>query len=435
MNALDRLFALEHHGIKLGLDNIGLLLDALGRPHDFWPALHIAGTNGKGSVSAMAERALRAAGHRTGRYTSPHLSRIEERVAIDGTPVDSATFARVTGEVLAVVDQLLTRHVLSVTPTFFEVTTAIAFELFRQARITAGVIEVGLGGRFDATNVLQPRVCAITSIALDHEQYLGHTLEQIAFEKAGIIKSGVPVVLGPLPARAHEAIVRVADEREAPVIATAATTPSSKVTAGEAKISLHTGRGSYEDVRVALPGTHQIANAVTAIHLLEAADAAGVAVSQEAIVTGIEQVEWPARLEWLVREDRAVLLDAAHNPAGAEALASYLAETAKSPRPIVFAVMRDKDVGGIVRALAGVTSTWVLTQTVAARAMPVAELAAIVAAAAPNATIECHPAIDAAMTSALRVSPMTVVAGSIFLVGPVREWLVTRGFVPRRGAP
>ena len=211
MTPLERLFALEQFGIKLGLDNIRTLLAALGNPERAWRSIHIGGTNGKGSVAAMVERGLRAAGLRTGRYTSPHLDRIEERVALDGTPVDRATFESVTAHVLSVVDAGARQPAtLTVSPTFFEVSTAVAFEIFRRHAVDVAIVEVGLGGRYDATNVLTPAIAAITSIALDHERHLGSTLSEIAFEKAGIAKAGVPLVIGRLP---HEAAARIADSR------------------------------------------------------------------------------------------------------------------------------------------------------------------------------------------------------------------------------
>ena len=168
MTPRERLFSLEQFGIKLGLESIHKILDALERPERAWPAVHIAGTNGKGSVTAMVEHGLRAAGHRTGRYTSPHLDRIEERIALDGVPVAPDVFDTVAADILAVVDRLRESGTLEAIPTFFEVTTAMAFEIFRRTKVTVGVIEVGLGGRFDATNVLTPEVTAITSIAFDH---------------------------------------------------------------------------------------------------------------------------------------------------------------------------------------------------------------------------------------------------------------------------
>ena len=201
MDPLQYLLSLEKFGIKFGLANIRTLCAALGEPQTTFRSILIAGTNGKGSVTAMVDRGLRAAGLRVGRYTSPHLVRLEERFAIDGTPVDTATLEDVIEQVRARIDQLLASGALEAPPTFFEVTTAVAFEIFRRARVEFAVLEVGLGGRLDSTNCVEPIAAAITSIAFDHEQYLGHTLAAIAAEKAGVIRRGIPVVIGPSGSR------------------------------------------------------------------------------------------------------------------------------------------------------------------------------------------------------------------------------------------
>jgi dihydrofolate synthase/folylpolyglutamate synthase len=218
MTPLERLFALEQFGIKLGLDNLRAILAALGHPERAWRSIHIAGTNGKGSVVAMVERGLRASGLKTGRYISPHLDVIEERVAINGEAIDRQTFTATTAVVFAAVDEATRAGTLTVVPTFFEVSTAVAFEVFRRAGVDVAVVEVGLGGRFDATNVLAPEVTAITSIALDHERHLGATLSEIAFEKAGIAKPGTPLVIGRLPDEAARRIAAVAATVGAPLI-------------------------------------------------------------------------------------------------------------------------------------------------------------------------------------------------------------------------
>src|SRR5687768_8240826 len=287
MTPLEKLFALERFGIKLGLDNIRALLAALGNPERAWPSIHIAGTNGKGSVAAMVERALRAAGLRTGRYTSPHLDRVEERVAIDGAPVDRAIFEGVTAQVLDAVDRALADGTLAVMPTFFEVSTAVAFEIFRRRHVNVAIVEVGLGGRFDATNVLTPKITAITSIALDHERHLGHTLSDIAFEKAGIAKPGVPLVIGPLPGEAAAKVAEVAAAVGAPIIAAQATALDRR----------------YPSVKLALPGRHQLENAAVAVAILERWSMTMTNISTDAIVAGLSDCQWPARLEWLRSEE------------------------------------------------------------------------------------------------------------------------------------
>jgi dihydrofolate synthase/folylpolyglutamate synthase len=215
---LDWLFGLELFGIKLGLHNIRALLDALGRPERAYRTVHVAGTNGKGSVTAMVAAALLAAGHRSARYTSPHLVDITERIVVAGRPVDREALAAVVADIRRIIGDLIKQDRLVGAPTFFEVTTAAAFEMFRRARVEIAVCEVGLGGRLDATNEIMPTVTAITSIGLDHEAHLGSTLADIASEKGGIIKPGVPVVLGMLPPEALEAIARIAVAREAPLV-------------------------------------------------------------------------------------------------------------------------------------------------------------------------------------------------------------------------
>jgi dihydrofolate synthase/folylpolyglutamate synthase len=426
LSPLDRLFALEQFGIKLGLDNIRTLLAALGNPEQAWPSIHIGGTNGKGSVAAMVERALRASGLRTGRYTSPHLDRIEERVAIDGVPVDRATFEDVTGDVFVVVDDLMTRGTLTVTPTFFEVSTAVAFEIFRRTRVDVAVVEVGLGGRFDATNVLTPRIAAITSIALDHERHLGRTLSDIAFEKAGIAKPGVPLVIGHLPREAAARIATVATDVGAPILDAHAT--RGRHDADFASWGGTTADRKYPPLTLALPGRHQLENAAVAVAILEKWSAMVSPVSTDAIVTGLTECEWPARLEWLrLPRGGEVLIDAAHNPAGAAALASYLQDTRSPKLPIVFAAMADKDVAGMITALEPVASMFVATAVPHTRARPADDMAAEIRKHTASVQVIAAATPKAAIARALEHSPKVVAAGSIYMVGPLRARLIEAG--------
>jgi dihydrofolate synthase/folylpolyglutamate synthase len=409
----ERLFALEQFGIKLGLDNIATLLEALGRPDRAFASVHVAGTNGKGSVTAMVERGLRAAGHTTGRYTSPHLAHIEERVAIDGAAVDEQTFDRLAADVLAVVESLQADGRLPGPPTFFEATTAIAFEAFRRARVTAAVVEVGLGGRFDATNVITPRVTAITSIGLDHERHLGGTLEQIAFEKAGIIKAGVPVVAAVMPPEAHAVIAAAAARAGAPLVD--AIPPVDG-----------------EPVDLALHGAHQRENAAVAVEILRLAGLPARPVTREHILTALTEVEWPARLEWLRLPRRdgdagaSILLDAAHNPAGARALAEYVLSLGRR-MPLVIGVMQDKDVDAMVRALTPAVASFVATTPDSRRALAARDLLARIQPIAPGVPVSAVDDPRRALDAALTPGGETIVAGSIFLVGPLRDALVARG--------
>ena len=398
--------------MKLGLENIRALLAALDHPERAWRSVHIAGTNGKGSVVAMVERGLRAAGLRTGRYTSPHLNTIEERVALDGTSVDPETFAAVTAEVLAVVDDGLRSGAVTVTPTFFEVSTAIAFEIFRRAKVDVAVVEVGLGGRFDATNVLAPSVSAITSIAFDHERHLGNTLSDIAFQKAGIAKRGVPLVVGRVSKDAWARITSVAADVGATVIDAHGTTTDR----------------IYPPLKLALLGRHQLENAAVAVAVLEMWSAVVSNIPTEAIVTGLTDCEWPARLEWLRLPGGAeLLLDAAHNPAGAAALATYLDDTGVAPLPIVLAAMADKDISGMVTPLKRVALSFVATTLPHPRARAAEALAETIREIAPRIPVDAEPSPDAAVAKATAGTPRAVAAGSIFFVGPLRARLLAAG--------
>jgi dihydrofolate synthase / folylpolyglutamate synthase len=428
---VERLLALEQFGIKLGLSNIRTLLTALGNPQDAFMSIHIAGTNGKGSVSAMVERALRAAGHHTGRYTSPHLSQIEERMAIDGRPVGREVFRSTADVVLSTVDRLRASGQLETTPTFFEVTTAIAFEVFRQAAVEIGVIEVGLGGRFDATNVLTPAAAAITSIAFDHQRHLGNTLASIAFEKAGILKRNVPAVIGEVSDEALDVIDKVAQDHGVPLARGDLSIIDETVLArGRATISVTTPVRHYHSIELGLNGIHQVANAAVAIRLLELVDAAGLPVTADHIVAGLRDVHWPARLEWLNVDGGDVLIDAAHNPAGAQALRAYLDAAGVTPLPIVLAVMADKDVGQMVSALAPCASMFVATTVASKRALTPDALASRIAAVVPTAHVRVEADGEDAVRAALQESPRVAVAGSIFLVGPLRARLIARGARP-----
>ena len=412
MNSLERLFALEQFGIKLGLDNMRAILAALGHPEQAWRSVHIAGTNGKGSVVAMVERGLRASGLKTGRYTSPHLDVIEERVAINGETVERQTFAAATAVVFEAVDEATRQGTLTVVPTFFEVSTAVAFEIFRQAKVDVAVVEVGLGGRFDATNVLTPAVTAITSIAFDHERHLGTTLSQIAFEKAGIAKPDTPLVIGRLPGEAARRIATVAAATSAPLIDAHGTT-TDRV---------------YPPLKLALPGRHQLENAAVAVAILETWSSRVSFVPTEAIVMGLTDCHWPARLEWLrLPGGTELLIDAAHNPAGATALATYLQDTSTAPLPIVLAVMADKDLAGMVKPLLPVASAFVATTVRHSRALTAEGLATALRVLAPKVPVEAEADPIKAVSRALSRSTRAVAAGSIYLIGPLRAALIAGG--------
>ena len=400
MDPLAYLFSLEQFGIKFGLQNISAIVAALGHPDRTFTSIHVAGTNGKGSVTAMVDAGLRAAGHRTARYTSPHLVDLRERFTIDGEAVSQGALVAAVADVRATIESLRERGILEVQPTFFEVTTAVAFELFRRAHVEVAVLEVGLGGRLDATNVVMPVATAITSIAFDHEKYLGHSLRDIAIEKAGIIKPAVPVIVGPLDPEAAAAVEAIAIERGAEIV---------RATACDA-----------DGFTVGLAGAHQRVNAGIAVRLLQAVDARGIAVPREAIAAGIADPRWPGRLDRRRLPDgRELLLDAAHNPAGAAALASYLKVDGRGPRPLVFAAMRDKHVREMLEALLPEASLLVATAASTPRSSEPETIAAVARELSPTLAIAVEPSAAAALDRAWRASPDIVVAGSIFLLGDV----------------
>jgi len=393
--------------MKFGLANMAKLCDALGHPEAAFKSVLIAGTNGKGSVTAMLDTALRAAGHRVARYTSPHLVRLEERFVLDGCEVDSQSLARCAARVQRVVEELVASRTLEALPTFFECTTAVAFELFRDAGIEIAVLEVGLGGRLDATNIVSPIAGAIVSIDFDHQAQLGNSLASIAGEKAGIARRGIPIVCGEMPAEARDVIAAICRERGA--------------------IMIEAGRDLGVATRVAaarplaLPGRHQAANAAVAVRLLDALSDEGIHVDEAAIRSGLMETKWPGRLETFNVQGCRVLLDAAHNPAGARALAEFLRDAAPEGVTLVFAAMKDKAIAEMLAALRPVARRVLCTTAPTPRAMDAASLAAVARDAGCDVDVAPDPveALQRACATGLPV----VVAGSIFLIGPVRERL------------
>ena len=379
----------------------------------------------------MVHAALVAAGIRAARYTSPHLVHLHERFVVGNAPVDDDTLRQVAGDVLDCADRLQREGVLPAPPTFFEATTAIAFEIFRRKRVEVAVIEVGLGGRFDATNVLAPPVGAITSIAFDHQQHLGHTLAEIAFEKAGIIKPAMDVVCGSLPTVALEVMKRVATERGATLLEPARESRIHyEMEEGRARLTIDTERHRYGPMLLALRGEHQVGNAVVAAGVLETAGAYGVDVPPSAVIQGFETLNWPARLElFQLLGGRRLLLDAAHNAEGARALRSYLAAWHPERPLLVIGLMRDKDADAIVGELLPVTSTVIAAAADTPRAMPAKELAVRVKVLDAQRSVASYADVGAALDAALAHSTTVCVAGSIFLAGEVRERLEQRGIL------
>lgn len=365
----------------------------------------------------MVERGLRAAGLRTGRYTSPHLVDLEERFAVDGVPVDARTLDAAAEATRAASATL--RH----PPSFFEATTAMALDIFRDAAVDVAVLEVGMGGRLDATNVVAAMAGVITSVDLDHEQYLGNTLAAIAREKAGIIKPGMPIVLADNPPEVEAVVADVCEKAGATLVrARHGVSITTSLSDGRTLLDLATPRHEFRGLRMALAGAHQVANAVTAVRLLETIDGHGlVDVPPDAIRTAIEDVVWPARLELVRAGGLTLLIDGAHNPAGARALAAYVRSTYGAPLPHVVGIMRDKNIDAIVEALAPGASRFAFTRAASSRAAQPDELAAIAARVAPSVARSSFSDPEAAIRHAAAFGSPVVVAGSLYLAGQVRK--------------
>jgi dihydrofolate synthase / folylpolyglutamate synthase len=418
----DYLDHLQHFGIKLGLENITALCAALGNPQNRFLSIHVAGTNGKGSVSAMLAGIKRAHGLKTGLYTSPHLARVEERIRINGKMIPKRRFRERLTALKAVIDRAMAEGKLVYHPTYFEVVTALAFVEFAEREVDVAVLEVGMGGRFDATNVVRPLVSVITTIAKDHEKHLGSTLEKIAFEKAGIVKPAVPVVSGVRGGAALREIRRVARERQAPLVEVfgRGRTLESRRAGGGYRFVYRGERGRYV-FSPGLAGRHQGANAATAIAAAEVLSRVWRPLDREKILEAVLETRWEGRLETVQRRP-LVLLDGAHNIEGVTALALHIKEVIRRPVVLVFAAMEDKDLRGMTRILFPVASTVVLTRVPYKRS---ATPEALLAAAPPfKGPVFLEPDTRKAVEMALSLSGArapVVIAGSLFLIGEVKR--------------
>lgn len=397
---------------KFDLRNITTLAAKLGDPHRAVPCAHIAGTNGKGSTAAMLESVLRQAGLKTGLYTSPHLERINERIAVNGEPISDDEFAAAFTRVHQAIEELLACGALTAHPTFFECVTAMAFDHFARARLDFAVYEVGMGGRLDSTNIVTPEVCVITQIDLDHENYLGHSIQQIAAEKAGILKPGVPVVCAAGRPEARAVIARRAAEFNAPLLdLDQGSGIAGRWPAGE---TLPTP---------ALPGRFQKRNAVTAAMAARELRQRGFPISAEAIASGIAQTRWPGRLE-LIAHAPDVYLDGTHNPAGARELLVFWDERFAGRRIfLIFGAVRDKAVEEITGLLFPRAAHVICTQPRSARAISAQRLAELTSHDADHTEVIAEP--EAALARALTLAqPEDVVfaTGSLYLVGDLRRW-------------
>lgn len=413
--AIQYLFGLQKHGIKLGLETMRFLLQALGNPERRLRVLHIGGTNGKGSTAAMVAAILQASGMRVGLYTSPHLVEFRERIRVNGAMISEEHLTTLVEVVLAAIPP-------SMSPTFFEVTTAMALRYFADSDVDIVVLEVGLGGRFDATNVVMPTACAITTIALDHQEHLGWTEETIAYEKAGIIKANVPVVIGNMAVEAETVMRHIADKLNAPLWKFG--NEFSVEGNGPERFTYRGPTWQFKDLRCGLAGQHQLENAACALALLEAAALLDVVITETAIREGMRSVAWEGRLE-IAEEHPCILLDGAHNPAAAVILARYLEEfLASHPGSrilLVWGMMREKDHRAFIAPLLPLLSEIVLTQASLARSASVNELRSSLSEYHMPVHAEPHPA-DALRTAKQRAASddLICVAGSLMLLGDIK---------------
>ena len=412
--AVQYLLSLGHETltIKLGLRNTELLLQSLHNPERTFPAVQIAGTNGKGSTAVMLDSICRAAGLKTGLYTSPHLVSITERIRIAGTQISEEDFARHTGTVRDASKHLLDTNEIEALPTFFEHITAIALLAFREAGVELAILETGMGGRLDSTTATNASVVAITQIAMDHEQYLGDTIERIANEKAAIIRPGVKAIIGKQhhPEAFSVLLKRCEEVGVQPILSN---TPEIVGITSDGRFCISTL--PYESICIGLRGKHQIENAMVAIRLAEI-----LGIPDEPIVIGIETAHHPGRLE-LINGEPPELLDGAHNPAGAEALRDYLVQFGRHPLTLVFAAMSDKQLDRIGEILFPLADHLILTTLANPRAASLKTLETIATRFAHGSITKSKTIPDAIETARRNTPPqgMICVTGSLYLIG---EW-------------
>ena len=398
--------------VKLGLERIRAVLDALGRPQERCRFVHVAGTNGKGSTCAMIESALRASGKRTGLFTSPHLAEPTERIRIDGRPIAAENFAAAFNRVHRVVEELIETGAIDMHTTYFETVTAMALLVFAEQALDVVVLEVGLGGRLDATNVVAPELCVITPVDFDHEQYLGRSLEAIAGEKAGILKPGTRAVF----ARQRPEAAAVLERRAAEL--GIAVSRTSECDVANVKLDARGSRFEFLGSRIDCPlaGEHQVENAVTAAVALSR-----LGVAFDAIREGIAQTRWPGRLE-LVSEHPEIIVDGAHNPAGARALARYIERFyARRRVRLIYGAMRDKaveEIAGILFPLA-----WQVIVTAPRQSRALAPEALRDVAAHPNLQVAARLEEALNLVRGAGDENAVFITGSLFLVAEARALL------------
>ncbi len=412
---IDYIMQMEKFGIKLGLSNITRFLSYLGNPQNTFPAIHVAGTNGKGSTVAIMESILVAAGHRVGVYTSPHLVDFRERIKINGRLIEKKY-----------VTDFFNNHfkkIESLPITFFEVVTALAFAYFRDEKVDVALIETGMGGRLDATNVITPKVTVITNVESEHTQWLGFKVRQIAFEKAGIIKPGVPVITAAQNFDARNVIRQVCQQNKCKLVSIFDETQWAvkSITREGSELDIFTRSNKYYNLRLSLPGRHQMENAICAligVELLE--QETGIKSSSVAVSTGFRSARWDGRLQ-RITESPDIILDVAHNPAALTRIREYFKEFYADKKIIaVFGILSDKDYHKMLKELDTIAAIIILTRPMTERAADPNLLAEDIAKI--NSNFQVVPRVRDAYQSAkdlCRPDEVILVTGSHYTVGEV----------------
>lgn len=426
--ARERLYELQQFGIHLGLDTISSLLSELGNPQERIPVLHVAGTNGKGSVAAVTASILQAAGVRVGLYTSPHLLDFPERIQVQGRCI-------LEGRVVALFNTIQALPSFTVPPTFFEVATAMAFQYFAEERVDIAVLEVGLGGRFDATNVCRPIGTVITNISFDHEKHLGSSLEAIAFEKAGVVKRNVPLVMGPVNPSVAAILEKQARQKQARTFRFG--NEFRRISRSSGAFDFIGMHHEFVNLHCALDGEHQTVNAACAVALLEACVMPRTRIPERAVRQGLEQVSWPGRLERLRRHPE-ILCDGAHNPAAADCLKVHLqarlSEEQECRLILMVGMMQDKNLSVFLKALAPLADVVILTRINSPKSATVHALKQALPGI-DRPVYECdapEAAFDLA-TGLASEDDLICVTGSLFLVGHVKSLMMGRTYEPVLG--
>jgi dihydrofolate synthase/folylpolyglutamate synthase len=426
--AMDWVYNVRRFGPDRTLEPTKKYLELLGNPQRYYKKIHVGGTNGKGSTSALIASLLEAAGYRVGLYTSPHLERFNERIKVNGEEISDEDAARLLTESRQIFEKMI-NYKEPMPLRFFDILTGVCFKYFMEQKVDFAVIEVGLGGRLDATNVMEPLVSVITNIGYEHVNILGPTLEDIAYEKAGIIKTGVPVITGETKENVLEVFRKVAKENDTDLIEVqeyAEYTRTSSDITGQT-FDLETQEEEYRALRTPLLGKHQLLNASTAIATIEALSQTGVTIGKRAIIKGVKKVYWPARLE-VIHRDPAVVLDCAKDAEATEAVRETIKEDLNDRHIIaVVSISSDKNIEGMIKNIAAVAGEFILTKhSVSYRAAePETLIAELTKYGNPY---EVHLDHDEAFRQAYekaKPEDMVLVIGSVYLAGDARRFYGT----------